>query len=136
MNELATSPAMHAAAIYIAILAIALFQLTIMVIRLRRGNSIGIGDGGNKELARAIRIHANYTENVPFALAVLLALALMGAPVWIIHVAGLSVVIGRMAHAFGLSRSTGSSVGRVAGMVLTQSGILFGAFMLLWLILT
>jgi uncharacterized protein len=136
MNELASSPAMQAAAIYIAILAIALFPLTIMVIRLRRGNSIGIGDGGNKELARVIRIHANYTENVPFALAVLLSLALIAAPVWIIHVVGLSVVIGRAAHAFGLSRTTGSSVGRVAGMVLTQSGILLGAFLLLWLTLT
>jgi uncharacterized protein len=136
MNELVANPALHAAAIYIAILAIGLFPLTIMVIRLRRGNSIGLGDGGNKELAKAIRIHANYTENVPFALAVLLALALMSAPIWVIHMVGLSVVIGRAAHAFGLSRTTGSSVGRVAGMVLTQCGILAGAFMLMWLTFT
>ena len=136
MNELVANPALHAAAIYIAILAIGLFPLTLMVIRLRRGNSIGIGDGGNRELAKAIRIHANYTENVPFALAILLALPLLGAATWSIHVVGLSVIIGRAAHAFGLSRTTGSSVGRVAGMVLTQCGVLFGAFMLLWLTLT
>jgi uncharacterized protein len=135
MTELATNPALHLSAIYIAILVIGLFPLTLMVIRLRRGKGIGIGDGGNKELAKAIRVHANYAENVPFGLAVLLALPLLGGPMWAIHGVGLSVIIGRAAHAFGLNQSTGSSVGRVAGMVLTQCGVLFGAIMLLWLAL-
>jgi uncharacterized membrane protein YecN with MAPEG domain len=36
------------------------------------------------------------------------------------------------AHAIGLNQSTGSSLGRVLGMVLTHMALLFGAVLLLW----
>jgi uncharacterized protein len=132
MNELAPNPAMAIAAIYIAILIVGLLPLTLFVIRIRRSKRIGIGDGGNKELAKAVRVHANYVENVPFGLVLLLALAVVDSPLWTIHVLGLGLVVGRTAHALGLSKSTGSSTGRVAGMVLTQTALVFGALVLLW----
>ncbi len=128
----AENPAMQAAVIYIALLVLGLLPLAVSVIRLRRGKKIGIGDGGNRELAQAIRVHSNYAEYAPFGLALLLALPLVSSPVWAVHVVGLGLVIGRIAHAIGLSRSTGSSFGRVSGMVLTLSALAFGAAALLW----
>ena len=41
-------------------------------------------------------------------------------------------VIGRLAHAIGLSRSIGSSFGRTSGMMLTFAALLGGAGLLLW----
>ena len=132
MTDVAANSALQASIIYVALLVIGLVPLTLAVIRLRRGKRIGIGDGGNKELAKAIRVHANYAENTPFGLALLLALPLVATPAWAVHVVGLSLLVGRTAHAIGLNQSTGSSLGRVLGMVLTQMALLFGAVLLLW----
>lgn len=132
MNQLASLPALAPAAAYIAVLTIALVPLTFAVMRLRMVTETGLGDGGHERLAKAIRVHANYAENIPFGLALLLLLALLGSPLWAVHVLGLGLVIGRAAHALGLSRSSGPSPARGAGIMLTQFSLLFGAGMILW----
>jgi uncharacterized protein len=131
MLQIADNPALHAASIYIALLVLGLVPLSLAVIRVRRGERIGIGDGGNRDLARLVRVHANYAEYTPFGLALLIALPLTGAPAWCVHAVGLALVIGRAAHAYGLSRTIGSSPGRVIGMVLTLSALIFGALVLM-----
>ena len=132
MNQLASLPALAPAAAYIAVLTIALVPLTFAVMRLRMVTETGLGDGGHERLAKTIRVHANYAENIPFGLALLLLLALLGSPLWAVHVLGLGLVIGRAAHALGLSRSSGPSPARGAGIMLTQFSLLFGAGMILW----
>ena len=132
MNQFASFPALPAAAVYIAVLTMALVPLTFCVIRLRMVTGTGIGDGGHDRLAKAIRVHANYAENIPFGLALLLVLALLGSPLWAVHVLGLGLIIGRVSHALGLSRSSGPSPGRGLGIMLTQFSLLFGAGMILW----
>ena len=122
---------MHVAAAYIALLVLGLIPLSIAVIRIRRAQRIGIGDGGNRELARAVRVQANFAEYTPFGLALLIALPLSGAAPWSVHVLGLALLVGRAAHAFGLGRSVGSSPGRVGGMMLTFFALIFGAGVLL-----
>ena len=92
---------------------------------------IGIGDGGHGSLAKAIRVHANYAENIPFGLALLLLLALLGSPAWPVHVLGLGLIIGRASHALGLGRFSGPSPARGAGIMITQFSLLFGAAMIL-----
>jgi uncharacterized membrane protein YecN with MAPEG domain len=67
MDELAVNVVLPVAAIYIVLLLIGLLRLTLVVVRQRRARQVGIGDGGNRELAGAIRVHANYVENVPFS---------------------------------------------------------------------
>ena len=132
MNQLADLPALPAAAAYIALLTVALVPLTFAVIRLRVTTGTGIGDGGHERLTKAIRVHANYAENIPFGLALLLLLALTGSPLWAVHILGLGLIIGRAAHALGLSRSSGPSPARGLGIMLTQFSLLFGAAMILW----
>ena len=63
----------------------------------------------------ALRVQANFVENVPLALVLLLILELNGAPpVWL-HAFGASLVVLRGLHAFGLSRYEGANYPRLIG---------------------
>jgi uncharacterized protein len=120
-----------AAALYTGILILMGIVLQFRVIGYRRTKKIGIGDGQDKELTRAIRVHGNFAENVPFVLAGLIMLALIGAPAVVIHGVGVLAVIGRLAHAQGLSGSAGTSMGRVAGMLMTFAALIVTALALI-----
>jgi uncharacterized protein len=111
--------AFEAAALYVGLNIFVLVTLTVLVIRKRRGAKAGIGDGGNKALALAIRAHANAAEVMPMALIGLITLANAGVSAAIIHVLGVLLTAGRIAHAYGLSTNEGSSLGRVGGMALS-----------------
>ena len=80
---------------------------------------IGLGDGGDGELARRIRAHANAVEYLPLALLLLGGMELNGYPDPAIHAFGATLLASRILHAWGLSRSSGKSVGRFAGTALT-----------------
>lgn len=124
------------AATYIGLLILLVIVLAGRVILLRRAKRIGIGDGGDAALALAIRVHANCVETGALLIALLIALPLYLAPEWLIHLVGFGGLAGRVAHAIGLSRSRGSSPGRVAGMVLSLSALGIGAgalILLAWL---
>lgn len=111
--------ALGAAALYGSLSGVFLFILTVRVIRLRYRHRIDIGDGGNRDLARAVRVHGNFTESVPLALLLILTVALLGYSAWVVHALGVALIAGRVAHALGLATRTGPSLGRVAGMGLT-----------------
>jgi len=89
-------------ALYAGLLGLILIALGFQVgaARLRTGVSILHGD--DMELATVIRRHANFTENVPFALVLLGALELNGTGAGLLHGLGLALVICRIAHPFGL----------------------------------
>ena len=59
-------------------------------------------------------------------------LAVVQAPVFVVHATGLALFAGRVIHAVALSRTTGTSLGRNAGMVLTWVAYLFAAVALLF----
>lgn len=119
------------AASYVACLVLLGIVLTARVIRVRRGEKVGIGDGGNRELAKCIRVHGNFSETAPFLVAILILLPLLGAKEWLVHAIGLPALTGRIMHAIGLGRTAGSSFGRVSGMLLTLLALGFGAIALL-----
>lgn len=120
-----------AAALYTGLMILMAIVLQVGVIRHRGAKKIGIGDGQDKDLARAIRVHGNYVENVPFALVGLVMLALIGAPAIVIHGVGVLMIIGRIAHAIGLSQSAGTSVGRAGGMIMTFIALIITAVTLI-----
>jgi uncharacterized protein len=119
------------AAFYVALLILGLIILQIRVILLRRGRRIGIGDGGDHQLAKAIRVHANYAENVPFGLVGLVLMALLGVSTLVIHLIGVLLVVARIAHAYGLSQTSKGSMGRVGGMVGSNIALIIMAIVLL-----
>ena len=70
-------------------------------------------------LLRAQRAHGNAAEYVPLVLVLLLALALVKAPAVLLHGVGGGLAAGRVLHAIGLYQSSGASVGRMLGILLT-----------------
>jgi uncharacterized membrane protein YecN with MAPEG domain len=107
--------------------------LSINVVRLRRKLSVGLGDGGHEPLERAIRIFGNYAEYTALCLVMIALLDMLAGPRWLIHACGIALLVGRAAHALGISRSSGASVGRAVGMVLTWLVILVTGIALVWM---
>jgi len=105
--------------LYASILAFILVALSFHIIKLRLKLKVGLGDGGQKPLIKAIRIHGNFTEYMPLALILLASYELNGGDSVYLHIAGISLVIGRILHAMGLSRSMGTSLPRQLGMLST-----------------
>jgi len=105
--------------LYAALCALIVLALALRVIVLRWSTKTGLGDGGDRGLARAIRVHGNAIEYVPLALILMLVVELGGASHALIHGCGVALVAARIAHAFGLARSAGTSPGRLVGTTVT-----------------
>jgi uncharacterized protein len=89
--------------------------LSLRVSRLRRPLQIGVGDGGNDVLARRMRAHANYAENMPIFLILLGFVELAtGGNLWLSG-AAILFILARIAHAFGMDRP-GANPLRVGGI--------------------
>jgi uncharacterized membrane protein YecN with MAPEG domain len=110
--------------LYAGLLGLLLIVLAINVSRYRVGLKIIFGDGDHPGMKRAIRAHANLIENAPLALILLLTVEVQGFSAPVVHALGSTLVVGRLLHAFGLSRHEGASVGRATGILLTWIMIL------------
>ena len=110
-------------AFYAALLGLLTLVLAVRVVRGRWVNRIGLGDGGQADMTRRIRVHGNLVETVPIALILLLVLELTNVGATWLHAFGIALVVGRVLHAWGLSRHDGSSFGRMLGTVLTFGAI-------------
>lgn len=108
-------------ALYAALLMIVYIVLSMRVIAIRRSDGISLGDGGNQALNRRIRAHGNFAENAPIGLIVLGLVELNDASGWVLHLLGLSLLLGRVLHGAALSRATPWPLGRMLGMVLTYT---------------
>ena len=126
------APMPYVTALYAGIIMLLLLALALPVSRLRGKMRTGLGDGGHPELARAIRAHANLSEWGIAVLLLLLVAELNRAPVALLHIAGIVLVIGRLLHAFGLSRSGGASFGRMYGSGLTWLVLVVLAIWNIW----
>lgn len=119
------------AGFYAGLATLLVLVLAIRVMWLRNTRQVGIGTGDVPELARAIRAHANAVENLPLALLLLALLAFEQTPTLWLHAFGITLLVARVLHAFGLSRYAGVSFGRVTGMGLTVLVLLAMAVLLL-----
>ena len=103
--------------IYAIISAILIIHLSFEVIKTRRKLRISVGDGNNEALQTAQGAQSNAIEYIPISLLLLFYLEYNGASNWIVHLAGVSLIIGRVVHAHGLLK--GSLPRRVLGMQIT-----------------
>jgi uncharacterized membrane protein YecN with MAPEG domain len=122
----------HAAALWVGLHLILLLVLSMLVVRQRRAHGVVLGDAEIPELARAIRAFGNATEYVPAGLVALAVLAMAGAAPVVVNAVGLTLFVGRVAHAIGLSRSGGSSVLRSAGVIATWIAYILGGVALIF----
>lgn len=120
-------PSARAAALWAGLCLLLLLVLSALTVRQRQTHRVGVGDAGIDPLQRASRAFGNAAEYIPAGLAVLALLVLVGAPPLSLHLAGATLLVGRLAHAVGMSRSTGPSVGRVGGMIVTYLFLLCAA---------
>lgn len=90
--------------LYAALLMILLVVLSGMVIRSRVVHRVDIGDGGNPDLFRMIRVQANFAEHVPLALIGIALVESGGHNPRLVHALGAGLVIGRVLHAVGLAK--------------------------------
>ena len=107
-------------AVYASLLAILYIVLSYRVAQRRMRFQVGLGTGQNTELERAVRIHGNFAEYVPFTLLLLAFFEAGGGPAWAVHVAGAGLLVARGLHALGLTQSSGRSPGRFSGVVTTS----------------
>ncbi|PKL96614.1 MAG: hypothetical protein CVV18_01060 [Gammaproteobacteria bacterium HGW-Gammaproteobacteria-8] len=122
---------------YAGLLGLVLIALSLQVVLLRRRHQVGIGSGQVQALERAIRVQANFTEYVPLALLLLILLGISGrvADAALHGLAG-ALLLGRILHAVGLSRSAGTSLNRVFGTLLTWLVLLSSALIAVFLALS
>jgi hypothetical protein len=114
-------------------LALLFVALSYQVVRMRHRFKQGLGDGGHPPLQRAIRVHGNFAEYVPFILLLLALCELTGAPAWALHTFGATALTARLLHAWGVSGKSGTSIGRYWGTLGTFILLAFGGGWALWL---
>lgn len=105
--------------LYAGLCTLLVVFLAVRVAQWRFRHKIGIGDGGDRELLKRVRAHANAIENMPLALILLGGMELNGYSDSLIHGFGSVLLVSRLAHAWGLSHSSGTSRGRLMGSFFT-----------------
>lgn len=129
-------PEFNVVGLYASINFALYIYLAARIIAVRRSKKIGIGGGGDSELDLRIRVHGNAAEYMPFGLIGLILLSAIGVHSYILHGIGIFFTIGRILHAYGLSKSRGATFGRLVGMVLTLSSLGITAFILFFNFIT
>jgi uncharacterized membrane protein YecN with MAPEG domain len=117
---------------YAALLGLGFVTLSILTLRLRRKFKIALGDGGNQQLLRAIRVHSNFSEYVPLALILIYMTESTGAPALLIHFLCISLLMGRFSHAWGVSQDIEDLKFRVFGMTATFNAIITSSIYLIF----
>jgi len=88
--------------IYALAVAVIYLILWFRVTSLRSSSGVSIGDGDNTTLLLRTRQHGNCAEWSSFLLILMILAEGMGAPALYIHISGMLLIIGRIAHPFGL----------------------------------
>ncbi len=122
-------------AAYLGILAVVYAVLGLQVSRLRRGNKVLFGDGGNIKLRSAIRAHGNFVEYVPIIVLMVAMLEMSGMPAMQVHLLMGALLVARLLHPLGMyvgPRTLQFQICRIGGILLTLLVMLGAALLLLW----
>lgn len=110
-------------ALYAAILALIIVALGINVTVHRVKLQVSLGDGGNPQMRRMIRLHGNAVEYLPLALILMALYELNGGIHWALHVIGIALVAGRVIQTAAMWGNDLPKPGRGIGQVLTWGSI-------------
>jgi len=104
--------------LYAGLLALWFVALSVRVVQ-QRGHGVSLGDGGDTELMRRIRGHANFAEYVPLILVMMGFLELSHFSTLLLHGLGITLVVARLLHGYALSYTERFKFGRFWGTLLT-----------------
>ncbi len=110
--------------LYALPMVILFIALSAQVIRYRHANRLPLGDAGDRELLARVRAQGNCAEYMPLGLLLLMMAELAGASAIGLHIAGLSLGVGRMIHAAHLSFLRNQYTLRVVAITLTFTSYL------------
>jgi uncharacterized protein len=110
-------------ACYGAILALIIVALGINVTVHRVKLKVPLGDGGNKEMLRMIRLHGNAVEYIPLAIVLMLAYEINGGSHLALHVIGVALIAGRLIQTAAMWSTEIAGPGRGTGQTLTWLSI-------------
>jgi uncharacterized membrane protein YecN with MAPEG domain len=119
-------------AIYAGVLALIVVALGINVTVHRVKLKVPLGDGGNAQMLRMIRLHGNAVEYLPLALLLMAIYELEGGARLVLHIIGIVLVIARLAQTSDMWSREIAGVGRIAGQSLTWLSVAALALMNLW----
>ena len=107
-------------ALYTGLLGLLFWALSARVMWWRFSTGVVVGDQDDPSKTGMIRAHANFFEYVPITL-LMIALLELGefASPWL-HSLGAGLLVARLLHAVGMSRTPGVSLGRRVGTALTM----------------
>ena len=89
--------------LYIGLLTLLYFKISLETINARRSNKISVGAGDNNEIAGIVSAHSNFNSYVPIFIVLLYLYETSDiAASVIIHALGLSVLAGRYLHYIGI----------------------------------
>jgi uncharacterized protein len=95
---------MRTAALYAGLHGLLLIALMASVSLGRHRTKAAIGDAGDEDLRRRIRAHGNFIEYVPLTLLVLALSQHLGMGSLFVHLLGLTLLVSRILHAYGISQ--------------------------------
>lgn len=91
--------------IYGGLLALLCVCLSLHVIKLRWKHKVSLGDGGVDELQQAIAAQNNAMQYIPIAIILSYILESQQLNIYVIHIAGITLLIGRLIHAISIIKS-------------------------------
>lgn len=103
--------------LYAGLLAFIFLALSARVVAVR--GRVSLGDGGDPEVLRRMRGHANFAEYVPLILVMMALLEYQQIAAWQLHAIGATLVFARVIHGIALSFTRKWFFGRFFGTVLT-----------------
>ena len=118
--------------IYAALLGLIFVVLSIKTIIIRRQNKVAVGDGNNLLLQRAMHVHANFAEYTPIAIILVGFVEGLKYNLIIVHILLTAFLLGRIIHAYGLSKIDEDFRFRVFGMVLTFNVITISSALIIF----
>jgi len=101
--------------IYALAVAVIYLALWFRVTSLRSTLGVSIGHGDDTTLLLRTRQHGNCAEWSSFLLILMILAEGMGAPALYIHISGILLLIGRIAHPFGLKADNAGHLLRYVG---------------------
>ena len=119
-------------ALYAGILALLVIALGINVTAHRVKLRVPLGDGGNPQMLRMIRLHGNAIEYIPLALVLMAVYEINGGWHTALHAIGIALVAGRLLQTWGMWGTEMPGFGRGAGQTLTWLSIAILAALNLW----
>ena len=111
-------------ALYAGILALIVIALAINVTVHRVNLRVPLGDGGNPQMRRMIRLHGNAAEYIPFAVVLMAIYELNGGGHMGLHIVGIALVAGRVVQTWGMWATDMTNRGRQTGQSLTWLSVI------------